>query len=60
MGNEYYDNDTLKFEGDYLNEKIWNGYGYNIKSNLEYVIRIGKRYIKDYNYYANYYLLGNI
>ena len=28
-GKEYYDNGKLKFEGEYLNGKNWNGKGYN-------------------------------
>ena len=27
-GKLYYDNDKLKFEGKYINGRIWNGKGY--------------------------------
>ena len=31
---EYYDNSILKFEGEYLNGKRWNGKGYDINKNF--------------------------
>ena len=49
-GKEYnYLNDKLEFEGEYLNGKKWNGNGYNINGNIEYKIKDGKGYIKEYN-----------
>ena len=48
---EYYEDGHLKFEGEYLNGKIWNGKGYNIMGNFEFEIKNGKGYIKEY--YSN-------
>ena len=33
-GKQYYSNDNLEFEGEYLNDKKWNGKGYNSFSNI--------------------------
>ena len=49
QGKEYNKNGILIFEGQYLNRKIWNGVGYNINGNLEFEIKNGKGYIKEYN-----------
>jgi len=38
----------LKFEGEYLNGKIWDGKGYNKEGNLEFEIKNGKGFIKEY------------
>jgi len=48
-GKEYYLNGNLKFEGEYLNGKRWNGNGYNKKGNVEFEIKDGKGNIKEYN-----------
>ena len=45
---DYYDNKNLKFEGEYINGKIWNGKGYNKKGYIEFEIKDGKGYIKEY------------
>ena len=37
-GKEYYDNGKLKFEGEYLKGKIWNGKGFNLNGKLEFEI----------------------
>ncbi len=50
-GKEYYRNGNLKFEGEYLNGKIWNGKGYNIDGILDFEIKNGEGYIKEYNGY---------
>ena len=47
-GKEYYFGGKLKFEGDYLNGKRWNGKGYNMDGQLEFEISNGKGYIKEY------------
>jgi len=39
----------IKFEGEYLNGKRWNGKGYNFKGEEEFEIKDGKGYIKEYN-----------
>ena len=44
-GKEYYSNDKLKFEGEYLNDKIWNGKGYDKKGNIKYEFINGIRNI---------------
>ena len=44
----HYKNDMLLFEGVYLEGKIWNGKGYNKKDNIEYEIKNGKGYFKEY------------
>jgi len=41
-GKEYYSNSKIKFEGEYLNGIKWNGKGYNINGNIEFVIKDGK------------------
>ena len=51
-GKEYYNNGNLKFEGEYLNDKIWNGKGYDIIGDIIYEIKDGKGYIKEYDFYG--------
>ena len=46
----YYYNFKLRFEGEYLNGKKWNGKEYNIKGKIGYEIKDGKGNIKEYNY----------
>ena len=46
---EYYENGKLKFDGEYLKRKIWNGKGYNNKGIKEYEISKGKGNIKEFN-----------
>ena len=48
-GKEFYKNGYIKFEGEYLNEKRWNGKIYDKYGNNEYEIKEGKVYIKEYN-----------
>ena len=45
---EYYDNSILKFDGEYLNGKRWNGKGYDINNNLIYELKDGKGFINKY------------
>ena len=40
--------EKLRYEGKYLNGKLWNGKGYDNKGNLEYEIKNGKGHIKEY------------
>ena len=42
-GEEYYDNGTLKFEGEYLDGKRWNGNGYNKNGYKEFEISNGRK-----------------
>ena len=44
---EYYNNGELKFEGEYINKRIWNGKGYNNKGEKEYEIKNGYGYRKE-------------
>ena len=50
-GKEYYQNGKLKFEGEYLNGKKWNGNGYNINGLIQFEIKDGKGNIKEYDNY---------
>ena len=47
-GKEYNYKNQLVFEGVYLKGKRLDGKGYNINGNLEYDIKKGKGYIKEY------------
>ena len=40
----------LNFEAQYSNGKIWNGKGYNMNSNIDFEIKRGKGYMKEYDY----------
>ena len=40
----------LKFEGEYLNGKKWDGKGYDRNNNIIYEMKNGKGHIKEYNY----------
>ena len=46
---EYYINDKLKFKGEYLFDKKWNGKEYDEKGNIIYEIINGNGKIKEYN-----------
>ena len=39
----------MKFEGEYLNGKKWNGKGYGINGNIIYELKDGKGFVKEYN-----------
>ena len=45
----------IKFEGDYLNGKRWNGTGYNLIGKKDFEIKDGNGMIKEYHY-----IKGNI
>ena len=47
-GKEYYDNGKLKYEGEYLNGKRWNGKGYNMKGEVDFKIDEGNGKGKEY------------
>jgi len=49
-GKEYYNNDRLKFEGEYFDERRWNGILYNYYLNEKYEIKFGSGKIKEYGY----------
>jgi len=53
-GKEYYLDDKLifeeyklKFEGEFLNGKKWNGKGYNKKGKIDYEINEGNEKVKE-------------
>ena len=46
-GREYYDNGVLKFDGEYLNDKKWNGKGHQGENDIIYEIINGKGVIKE-------------
>ena len=50
FGKEYYKNGNIKFEGEYKKDKIWNGKGYDINGNIDYIISEGNGNIKLYEY----------
>ena len=52
-GKGYDYNGKLIYEEEYLNGKRWNGNGYNIKVNIEFEIKDGEGYIKEYDYDGN-------
>ena len=39
----------IKFEGEYLNYKKWNGKGYDYNGKCVYEIKDGKGYVKEYD-----------
>jgi len=47
-GREYYDNNNLKYKGEYKEGKIWNGKGYDINGKLEFEVKEGNGKIKEY------------
>ena len=49
---EYYKNGELKFEGEYLNDNIYNGKFHDYKSKKIIELKNGKGSIKEYNDYG--------
>ena len=47
-GKEYYCGGNLKFEGEYINDKRWNGKYYNVLNNTYCELKNGKGFIKIY------------
>ena len=39
----------MHFEGEYLNNKIWNGKGYNTEGQFQFELKNGCGYVKEYN-----------
>ena len=48
-GQEYNSKDIIIFQGDYLNGKKWNGYGYDDKGIKVYELKDGKGIIKEFS-----------
>ena len=46
---EYYNENNLKFEGEYFSGKKWNGKEYSIDKKNFYELKEGKGFIKEYN-----------
>jgi len=51
-------NSKLKFDGEYLKGKRWNGKGYNINGNIDFIINNGNGEGKEYNQYGQLEFLG--
>ena len=49
---EYYEDEKLKFKGEYLNGKRWNGVVYDPYGYEGFIIKYGKGKGKDYNNYG--------
>jgi len=52
-GKEYYSKNKLKFEGEYLNGKKWNGKGYDTNKNIAYELVNENGYLKLYDEYGD-------
>ena len=52
-GKEYYPNKHLLFQGKYLDDKKWEGKGYNNSGQFEYEINNGCGYIKEFFEYKS-------
>ena len=48
-GKEYYYDGSLKYEGEYLNGKMWNGFLFDYHSEQTHELKNGKGYIKIYD-----------
>ena len=49
-GKGYYNYGLVRFEGEYLNDKKWNGKGYDINGNIIYELNNGNGKIKEFDY----------
>ena len=58
---KYYDG-KLHFQGEYLNDKEWDGKGYDLNNNVVYELKQGKGYdmLKSIIVMGNYILKVNI
>ena len=53
-GKEYFlYSGEIKFEGEFLNDQIWNGRGFTKNKEVLYEIKDGKGIIKEYDYWGN-------
>ena len=50
---EYYDNGHLKFEGEYVNGRRWNGKFYNYEGKEEFIMENGRGQGKEFDYHGN-------
>ena len=57
-GTEYYNNGLIKFDGEYLYGKKWNGNGYDINHDKIYELKNGNGLIKEYSMNGNLILKG--
>jgi len=49
---EYYIGGKLKYEGDYLFNRKWNGKGHDEKGNIIYELKDGNGKVKEYDKYG--------
>ena len=49
-GKEYNQDNKLKYEGEYINGKLWNGKGFNINGIKVFEIINGNGKVKEYDY----------
>ena len=52
-GKEYFNKETIKFEGDYINGIKWNGIGYDQDLKVIYKLKNGRGYIKELNNFGS-------
>ena len=50
---EYFKGGKTRFEGEYLNNRKWNGKGYNANGEVIYEIKNGKGDIKEFDFNGN-------
>ena len=50
---EYFKGGKIRFEGEYLNNRKWNGKGYAPSGELIYEIKNGKGHIKEFDFNGN-------
>ena len=55
---EYYFNSKLKFEGECLNDKKWNGIIFDIDGNISFEIKNGNGKGKEYDFNGNLFFEG--
>jgi len=59
-GKEYNDSGILKFEGEYLNRKKWDGKGYDTSNNVSYELKDGMGIIIENNNDFYEYIEGEV
>ena len=53
IGKEFYKNGQLKYEGEYKGLSEWEGKGYTIDGDINYIIHEGSGKVKEYNWFGN-------
>ena len=49
LGKEYFENGNISFQGEYINERRWNGKGYNMEGKEVFEIKNGRGFGTIYN-----------